>query len=169
MQLLTVEELKEVIGTNDLDSYVAISEHVNRKCRSYYLPKSSVDQTVLASAISNFVLTLGQSWMQITYWHNDAESNQELFYGYRKGYGDLRSLAEASVYLFVPGDEEALASILCMVLYFSWDARIFNSAPTYLITLDNDGFVDYCSTSEVFSTDIEHEFSMLGLTVTRNA
>lgn len=164
MQLLTMEESQQLIGINDIYAYVS---RLNSKVMSYHLPKVSTDQTVLAREISSFVLGLGQSWLQVTYWHNDPDSNQELFYGYRKGHGDVRSLAEASIYLFAPGDEEVLSSILCMVLYFSWDARLFNWGPTYLITLDNDGFLDYQSTSESFSTGIEHEFSLLGLSFTR--
>lgn len=170
MQLLTVGESKQLLGVKDVDAYGSLSKLTDGKVKSYYLPKLSADQTVLARAISSFVLGLGQCWMQITYWHNDADSNQELFYGYRKGHGDVRSLAEASIYLFAPGDEEVLSSVLCMVLYFSWDARLFNwgRSPTYLITLGNDGFVDYQSASERFMTGIEHEFSLLGLACTQD-
>lgn len=165
MLLMTLDESKQALGVKDLDQYLSSSNVVATKRKSYYLPKTSADQTILARAISAFVLNLGESWVQITYWNNDLDSNQELFYGYRKGHGDNRSLAEASIYLFKPGEAEELGSILCMALYFAWDVRLFDSGPTYLVLFNNDGFVDYKTTSSIFATGVEQEFSISGLQI----
>jgi hypothetical protein len=50
------------------------------------------------------------------------------------------------VYRFDLKDGPFLASILSLVLYFGWDARIFDAALTYQIRVNNDGFLDYEST-----------------------
>ena len=131
--------------------------------KSYVLPDKAAVMTMLAKGLSALVLQENESWLEITYWHNDLEANQDLFYGYRRGQGDTRSLAEASIYKCAQADAGALSSILSLVLYFNWDARLLDHNRTYKIRISHDGFIDLHSTSEQFAKDAESEFELAGL------
>jgi hypothetical protein len=109
------------------------------------------------------VLQKEEAWLEITYWHNDIEANQDLFYGYRKGHGDSRSLAEASVYRFSSREIPELFSILSMVLFFSWDARLLDKERSYLIAVSHDGFLDFDTSSESFLHDAESALELAGI------
>jgi hypothetical protein len=50
-----------------------------------------------------------------------------------------------------------------MVLYFGWDARIFDTSRTYLVRVDNDGFLDYATNSEGFKNAVDNEFPLMNL------
>jgi hypothetical protein len=118
---------------------------------------------MLARNLSELVLEKEDSWLEITYWHNDLEANQNLFYGYRKGCGETRSLAEASVHHFSSLEIPELFSILSMVLFFAWDARLLDKDRTYLIAVSHDGFLDFDTSSESFLRDAESALELVGI------
>ncbi|MGA7913586.1 MAG: hypothetical protein WCA00_00015 [Candidatus Acidiferrales bacterium] len=131
--------------------------------KSYLLPLLSKAQTILARRLSRALLARGESWLQITCWNSDSDSNLEMFYGYRKGRGEARELVEASVHRFSPDEIEEMASILGMVFYFLWDARIFGRDQTYQVLTSNDEIIDYATCSHPLSLELEREFSHLGM------
>lgn len=163
MYLTNVEEFEETLGLGDIDKGLWLSKSQQQEEKSYYLPSTAAGRTLVARIISSVLLGLGESWLEITYWSNDPDVNQDLFYGYRKGHGDSRSLAEASLYRFEPGDFSILFSVLSLVLYFGWDARIFDTSRTYVVRVDNDGFLDYVTNSERFKNAADNEFPLLNL------
>jgi hypothetical protein len=164
MFLTSASEVEAELGLKEMDKYLWSSGWQNVERQTFYLPTSSAGQTLVARTLSTVALGLGECWFQITYWHNDPLSaNQELFYGYRKGHGDDRSLAEASVYRFSPNEVDKFFSILCLVLYFAWDARLFDASRTYFIRVDNDGFLDYETRSDAFKSAAAMEFPLMGL------
>jgi hypothetical protein len=131
--------------------------------KTYALPSRSVEQTMLARNLSELVLQKEDAWLEITYWHDDIEANQDLFYGYRKGCGDTRSLADASVHRFSSREKPELFSILSMVVFFSWDARLLDKERTYLIAVSHDGFLDIDTSSESFLHDAESALELAGV------
>ena len=142
MQLMNFAEAAEQLGMKSLETdRVLITQAVTSK--TYYLPAAAVDLTIISRSIGEQLTSFGPCCLQITYWSNDSDSNQQLFYGYQKGWGDERLLREASVYRFDREDGPFLASILSLVLYFGWDARIFDTDLTFEIRVNNDGFLDY--------------------------
>jgi len=162
MELMSASEAAEQLGVNELDKNFALHGTSQLVSKTYYLPIATADRTILAKTIARVVTTQGSCWFQITYWNNDPDSNQDIFYGYRRGYGDQRTLADASIYRFNPEDAHCLSSILSLVIYFGWDARIFNSEFTYQVRVNNDGFLDLEAMS-AGGRVIEDELKMLGL------
>jgi len=77
--------------------------------------------------------------------------------------GDNRTLMEAPVHLFDgDADKSAFVSILSLILYFVWDAKIFDEEGSFLIAISNDEFID------VYGNDsgtklIKDGFSSFGL------
>ena len=163
MYLTSAHEFEETLGLTELDKELWFSGSTQLERNSYHLPSSTAGQTLVARTLSSVVLGLGEGWMQITYWNNDLDANQDLFYGYRRGHGDSRSLAEASLYRFAPADVSMLFSILSLVLYFRWNARMFDAGQTYFVRVDNDGFLDYATISERFRNAAAEGFPLMGL------
>jgi hypothetical protein len=162
VEIMNVTEAAQRLGNMILAKSIALRSPGKLLSKSYYLPSEAVRQTLLARSIARIVASGGPCWLQITYWNSDADSNQHLFHGYRRGMGDERTLADASVYKFFADEESYIATILSMVIYFAWDARIFDSDLSYQVRVNNDGFLDFEATS-TFGNAIEHEFSILGL------
>jgi hypothetical protein len=134
-----------------------------QKTMQYILPKQSSKQTVLAKFLSTLFCCESTCWVQITYWHDDSDANQDLFYGYRSGRGDARGLRDASVYNFSPEDANQFVSIVSMVLYFSWDARVFDAGGAFSINISHDGVIDCAVLSAVALEQLESEFSRLDM------
>lgn len=160
MLVMGVHELAVTMGTERIDDYFTVLDSTKTVC--YRIPNTVRDQTVLAKSLSEVFLR-SETWLHITYWNNDVDSNQNLFYGYRRGHGDGRSLTDAPVYKFNMGETSELSSILSMILYFSWDARVFDLSRSYLVTISNEGFFDSKTSSDMFSEELEREMSLLGL------
>jgi hypothetical protein len=71
----------------------------------------------------------------------------DLFYGYRQSRHEGRLLIEAPVHFFPQQDVDEFTSILGMVLYFLWDASIFNCSGEFLVTVDHDEVLSAASTN----------------------
>jgi hypothetical protein len=148
MKLMSALEVAQLHDVSSADACFRLKSDKPTLEGSAALPLESTSQTILAKEISELLLAQGCCVFEMTYWHNDLESNQDLFYGYRRGYGDERSLSEAAIYQFEVEDHTMLSSILSMTLYFRWDARASDAGKTYILLLSHDGFVDYKAYSE---------------------
>ena len=154
MKLMNEEEASRLLGCADVNSF--FTSGLNRpdsKVSQFRLPREAARQTILAKYLATLFCCESPCWLQITYWHNDSDGNQDLFYGYRSGRGDPRCLQDASVYEFTPQDSEQFMSIVSMVLYFSWDARVFDADGTFFINLSHDEIV-YCVVSSPDSLEL---------------
>jgi hypothetical protein len=129
----------------------------------FSIPKESSKQTILARLLADIVCSGDACWVEITFWHADDDANQDLFYGYRLGHADVRRLHEASLYSFSPTDVNRFISIVGMVLYFSWDARIIDLAQTCAINLSHDDLLDCTVQSSSILEPFLARFSALGM------
>lgn len=62
----------------------------------------------------------------------------DLFDRYRQSLGETRPLWEAPVHVFNDSEKAVFGSILCMVLYFSWDAEIWCPTAGIYLSIDHD-------------------------------
>ena len=99
----------------------------------------------------------------------------DLFYGYRRSVGETRLLIDAPVHLFEQTgeiefqsqysgepfektDEDALISVMCMVLYFFWDAWIFDLGGKSLLKLCHDEWLEVRTGDEELAKEVAAEF-----------
>jgi hypothetical protein len=147
MVLITEAEASGALGLESLK--ITLREYWKaRKTESFRLPTWSQDQAALAEHLALALFPTEDCWVQISDWAFDGVGHNDLFYGYRRGHGDTRLLIEASVYRFSPEDADRFSSIIGMVLYFGWDAQIFDSRLGYVINISNDEFIDLSTDSE---------------------
>lgn len=162
MKLMNEREASRLLGCADIDSLLASNlTQRGSKAMQYKLPKQSSKQTVLAKFLSALFCCEDPCWVQITYWHDDSDGNQDLFYGYRSGRGDTRTLRDASVYNFSPEDANQFISIVSMALYFSWDARVFDAGGAFSINISHDEVIDCSVLSPITSEQLVSGFSRL--------
>jgi hypothetical protein len=158
MFLTDMQSVDQLLGLSEMDQHRWFEGKENLTGKTFDLPASAADLTTLARSLSNLTLGVGEAWVQITYWQNDFEANQDLFYGYRKGHGDTRSLEEAAIYQFAPEDAAPLCSILSMVLLFSWDARLFDMDRTYFFGITHDKALNFDTCSAAFEESADALF-----------
>jgi hypothetical protein len=165
MVLMSKEEASNTLHFEGLD-YVLLSQDRSRKFDhlSCYLPKGSSVQQVLAERLAYIFCRENECWAYVTDWNASPTSMcYDLFYGYRLGRGDRRPLAEASVYNFLPEDAQSFMSVIGMILYFSWDAWIFDARLTYLVNISNDGIIECSVDSHELKNQLAAEFSRLNM------
>ena len=147
MVLMTEGEASVAFGRESLK--ITLQEYWKaHKTESFRLPMESQSQAALAEHLALVLFPAESCWVQISDWAFDGVGDNDLFYGYRRGHGDTRPLIEAAVYSFSPEDADRFSSIIGMVLYFGWDAQIFDSKLTYVMNISNDEFVDLSTDSE---------------------
>jgi hypothetical protein len=66
---------------------------------------------------------------------------------------------EASVHLFERSEEDTFVSILCMALYFVWDAWVFDTQGKALLRISHDEWLEVRTDDEdarkEFATELE--------------
>lgn len=77
-----------------------------------------------------------------------SSENMDLFTGYRKSLGEIRSLSEAPGHLFDHSDVSSLGSLLSIALYFFWDASLVERSGESLVRVSHDEYVDFYSRAE---------------------
>ena len=111
---------------------------------SYCIPADSGRKTALAKLFANHLFKYRDIAICITGWNVwQSCEHLDLFYGYRKSHGENRILFEAPVHLFNDEtDKPSFISIVSLILYFIWDAQIFDRSSHFLLRLSNDEFMD---------------------------
>ena len=71
-----------------------------------------------------------------------ASEHLDLFDTYRLGAGETRAVNDAPLQSFSPEEGAALISILCLILYFSWDAEIASLDERWLVTISHDNWME---------------------------
>ncbi len=70
-----------------------------------------------------------------------SSENMEIFNGYRRSLGEMRSLGETPGHLFGAGELDQVEALLCLSLYFCWDTLLVSSDSTVAILTSHDEIV----------------------------
>ena len=117
---------------------------------TYAIPSDAAAETTLAKFLACLLLKNSGVCVYLTGWNlQPASEHLDLFYGYRRSAGEMRLLAEAPVHHFDQASQDALVSVLCMVLYFGLEAAIFDMERKTLVRIDHQGWM------EIQSSDVE--------------
>ena len=100
---------------------------------TYTIPSDAGRKTALARALSASIDSSGECLLWVTEWSVFPSSeNMALFLGYRRSLGDERSLPAAAGHVFEEQDLEGVECLLDLILYFFWDAHVFDSRSLWL-------------------------------------
>lgn len=157
MKILTKENANEMLGGKPLDAFIAqLSSQLRLVEGSYTAPVNSGVQIALSKLFAYLVFRDSPVCLYVTCWGITTE-HLDLFYGYRRSFGENRTLMEAPVHLFERNEEEAFISILCMVFFFSWDASIFDLTGRLLLQTSHDGWLDVRTNDKALAKDVAVE------------
>lgn len=109
----------------------------------FEIPCASVSKTSLGRLLQVMFDLLREPTIYISDWELWSPNQYlDLFNSYRRGKGVLVSLDEAPVHQFESADEESFLSIVCLVLFYQWDAEIFDRDDRCLVTISHDEWLD---------------------------
>ena len=144
MKILTNENASDILGGESLKEFV--SRLSNRPCRlgRYAIPVDSGGKACLAKSFAYLFLRQPTVYMiYVSDWSMWPNSEHlDLFYGYRRSFGEHRILMEAPVHLFEWSEEDTFISILCLVLYFFWDAYVFDIEGKTLVRINHHEWLE---------------------------
>jgi hypothetical protein len=161
MKILTKENASEVLGGKSLDTFVSqLSNQLRQVGGTHSIPRDSGAKTALSRVFAYLLLRNSSVCIYVSGWGVWGSSeNLDLFYGYRRSFGENRPLIEAPVHLFEPTEEDTFVSILCMVFYFVWDAWVFDIEGKALVRISHDEWLevraDDDETRKEFATELE--------------
>jgi len=161
MKILTKENASEMLGGKSLDTFVSqLSNRLRQVGGTYSIPRDSGAKTALSRVFAYLLLRKSSVCIYVSGWGVWGSSeNLDLFYGYRRSFGESRPLIEAPVHLFERTEEDTFVSILCMVFYFVWDAWVFDIEGKALVRISHDEWLevraDDDETRKEFATELE--------------
>lgn len=134
MKVSTKEAARDLLGGETPETFIAqLSSRLELVGGAYAAPVKSAKQIALARLFAYWILRDSPVCLYVTGW-SVAPTGEllDLFYGYRRSTGEKRFLIEAPVHVFETKEDDALISILSMVLLFCWDA--------WCLTFQENGF-----------------------------
>jgi hypothetical protein len=161
MKILTKENASEMLGGKSLETFVnQLSDRLRQVGVTYSIPRDSGAKTALSRVFAYLLLRKSSVCVYVSGWGVWGSSeNLDLFYGYRRSFGENRTLMEAPVHLFEPSEEDTFVSILCMVFYFVWDAWVFDTEGKALVRISHDEWLEVRAddedTRKEFATELE--------------
>lgn len=150
-----------MLGGKSLDTFVSqLSNRLRQVGGTYSIPRDSGAKTALSRVFAYLLLRKSSVCIYVSGWGVWGSSeNLDLFYGYRRSFGESRPLIEAPVHLFERTEEDTFVSILCMVFYFVWDAWVFDIEGKALVRISHDEWLevraDDDETRKEFATELE--------------
>lgn len=144
MRAMTKDDAAEFLKVDALDSYV------NQRCEqlkvvgnAYTIPDDATSKTALAKFLTYLLLKQPEVCVYLTGWNlRPATEQLDLLYGYRRAWGEMRSLSEAPLHVFDQSGNDALASVLCLAFYFSLEAWVFDTEGKTMIRVSQDGRIE---------------------------
>jgi hypothetical protein len=161
MKILTKENASEMLGGKSLDAFVSqLSSRLHLVANTYSVPPDSGRKTALSRLFAYLLLRNSSVCVYVSGWGVWGSSeNLDLFYGYRRSFGENRTLMEAPVHLFERSEEDTFVSILCMVFYFVWDAWVFDIEGKALVRISHDEWLEVRADDDEarkeFATELE--------------
>lgn len=161
MKILTKEDASEMLGGKPLDAFVTqLSSRLQLVADTYSIPPDSGNKTALSRLFAYLLLRGPNVCIYVSGWGVWSSSeNLDLFYGYRRSFGENRTLMEAPVHLFERSEEDTFVSILSMAFYFVWDAWVFDTEGKALVRISHDEWLEVRTNDkdsrEEFATELE--------------
>jgi hypothetical protein len=141
MKTLTKEDARALLNGKLPDEFVAqLADSLEVAQGTYSAPANSGVQIALSKLFAYLLFEDSPVCLYVTGW-GVANEQPDLFNRYRQSLGETRPLMEAAFHVFERTDEEAFISVLCMVLFFSWDASVFDLAGRSLLQTSHDGWL----------------------------
>jgi len=110
---------------------------------SFRIPGDSGRKTALARRLLEPFAKQGEALLWIReYGTWPSSEDPRLFAGFRMSLGERKTLADAPGHLFTDTDMAAVASMLGMVLYFSWGAIAASPGGGVLVEISHDEMLD---------------------------
>jgi hypothetical protein len=166
MRMLTVEEAFTFFGGRDRRS--VIDDLADRRLPHfigpYSVPGDSAKKTVLSKTLANLLMRESEIYLYITAWNVFAD-HMDLFYGYRRSFGETRLLIDVPFHIFDPNEKDELISVLCMIFYFFWDAWVFDRAESFLLGISHDEYFKLWTADEETINSSATAFSTLSLSL----
>lgn len=157
MKILSKEDARELLSGKSLDAFVTqLSSQLQLVEDTYSAPVNSGVQIALSKLFAYLLLRDSPVCLYVTCW-GVATEHLDLFYGYRRSFGEKRPLIDAPVHLFERTDEDAFISVLCMVFFFSWDASVFDLAGRSLLQTSHDGWLEVRTSDQALVKDVAVE------------
>jgi len=153
MKILNKEDARVLLDGRSLDGFVTGLYELPILEGTYSTPVRSGMQIALARLLAYLFLRESAPCLYVRNW-GIANEHMDLFRGYRSSLGERRSLIEAPVHVFDTVDDDAFISLMCMVLFFSWDASVFDLAGTSLAQTSHDGWLELRSVNRVFQEEL---------------
>ena len=127
---------------------------------TYSIPTDSGKKTALARLFAYLLLRNSNVCVYVSGWGVWGSAvNLDLFYGYRRSFGENRTLMEAPVHLFERCEADTFVSILCMAFYFVWDAWVFDTEGKALVRISHDEWLEVRTDDDEalkeFATELE--------------
>ena len=165
MKILTKENTSELLGGKSLEAFVSqLSSRLRQVGETYSIPRDSGAKTALSRVFAYLLLRNSNVCIYVSGWGVWGSSeNLDLFYGYRRSFGENRPLIEAPVHLFEPTETDTFVSILCMVFYFVWDAWVFDIEGKTLVRISHDEWLEVRTDDEEARKEIATELGKYGM------
>lgn len=165
MRVLTQREVQSWLedhGAGRISSHIPASEFPFKK--SYGVADNTGKKTALARVLS-FLAEEDPSGL---FWITNSgiwpsSENVDLFMGYRRGLGEHRSLRDAPGHIFEPSDRATLQSLLCISLYFYWDALLLSGSRRLIVKISHDEVIDIHAQNDHQFREMDILLTKLGL------
>lgn len=140
MIVLSIDDLKYGDSFKDIAGRVVeLKSGLETFGGGFAIPPDSGLKTALARLISALFASLAEPVIYISEWGVwESSQNLDIFDSYRKAKGETMSLSEKPVHCFKSASEESFIGILCLVLYFVWDAEVFDREGKCLVSVSHD-------------------------------
>lgn len=154
-----------MLGGKSLDTFVdQLSSQLHLIADTYSIPRDSGAKTALSRVFAYLLLRKPSVCIYVSGWGVWGSSeNLDLFYGYRRSFGEKRTLMEAPVHLFEQSEEDTFVSILCMVFYFVWDAWVFDVEGKALVRISHDEWLEVRTDDEDARKEFASELERYGM------
>lgn len=142
MKTLTESEMVEWLSR----SGISLDESGKTELRHTFSCRSPQD-TGKKTALGKSLAALLRGGHEIAIWITEfgvwpSSESMSLFNGYRRSFGEHRSVANAPAHIFSVNDGEQLESIILLILYFFWDALLLDPSRHLSIAFSHDEMID---------------------------
>lgn len=123
----------------------AAKEQLPQYGDGFAIPKDSGEKTALARCITSIFskLTDQEVVIYIAEWGVwPSSENREVFDAYRLAKGERKRLEDAPIHRFNSFADPSFLGILCLLLYFFWDAEVFDTGSKCNISLSHDEWLE---------------------------